>query len=134
MRSTAQPWFVVLVLLPALLVGCGSDPDVFAKPTDVFVAPNGEVYISDGYENTRVARFDPRGLFLDDWGEAGSEPGHLTSRTASRPTERIGSTSRIAAMRGCRSSTSAERSSTSGAGPRSGARGASRCRRTVTFS
>ncbi|MDC3955385.1 hypothetical protein [Polyangium jinanense] len=70
-----RPWF--FLLLPALVVACGSPPDEFGKPTDVFLAPNGELYVSDGYENTRVARFDVRGMFLDAWGDPGSEPGHF---------------------------------------------------------
>lgn len=63
--------------LPVVLVACTGAPDEFAKPTDVFLAPDGELYVSDGYENTRVARFDLRGAFLDEWGGAGSEPGHF---------------------------------------------------------
>ena len=75
--SRLLPFAPALVLASVACVACAPPPDAFAKPTDVFVAPNGEVYVSDGYENTRVARFDPRGLFLDAWGEAGSEPGHF---------------------------------------------------------
>ncbi|MRG93754.1 hypothetical protein GF068_17815 [Polyangium spumosum] len=75
--SRLLPFAPALVAASLACVACAPPPDAFAKPTDVFVAPNGEVYVSDGYENTRVARFDPRGLFLDAWGEAGSEPGHF---------------------------------------------------------
>ena len=54
----------------------GLDETHFNQPTDVAVAPTGEIYVSDGYGNSRVAKFASDGAFLMDWGE----PGILTSQ------------------------------------------------------
>ena len=55
----------------------GGDGEHFNGPTDIAVAPGGEFYISDGYGNSRVAKFSPQGKFLFDWGEKGSQPGQF---------------------------------------------------------
>lgn len=47
----------------------------FNSPTDVAVAPDGEIYVTDGYGNTRVHRFAPDGRHLASWGRLGSAPG-----------------------------------------------------------
>ncbi|NQW11297.1 MAG: peptidase [Alphaproteobacteria bacterium] len=47
----------------------------FNSPTDVAVAEDGEIYISDGYGNTRVHRFSADGEHLGSWGALGTEPG-----------------------------------------------------------
>jgi hypothetical protein len=49
----------------------------FNRPTKVAVAPNGELYVSDGYGNARVHRFSPKGDLIQSWGEPGIEPGQL---------------------------------------------------------
>jgi DNA-binding beta-propeller fold protein YncE len=55
----------------------GSSPHQFNKPTDVAFGPNGEVFVADGYGNSRVIKFDHRGKFLSEWGTAGSQPGEF---------------------------------------------------------
>ncbi len=55
----------------------GLDGDHFNLPTDVAINSNGEIYVSDGYGNSRVAKFAADGTFLFDWGEKGSEPGQF---------------------------------------------------------
>ena len=60
--------------------GVGGDgPDTFNRPTDVAVAPNGDVFVSDGYVNSRVVKFDKTGEFIKAWGEAGTEPGQFNT-------------------------------------------------------
>ncbi|XP_072514616.1 peptidyl-glycine alpha-amidating monooxygenase B isoform X3 [Salminus brasiliensis] len=50
----------------------GSDRSHFCKPTDVAVDPEtGNIFVSDGYCNTRILKFSPEGKYLSDWG-AGS--------------------------------------------------------------
>jgi hypothetical protein len=49
----------------------------FNRPTRLSVAPNGEMYVSDGYGNARVHRFSAAGELIQSWGEPGTEPGHL---------------------------------------------------------
>jgi len=36
----------------------------FNQPTDVAFGKNGEIYVSDGYGNSRVVKFDRNGKFL----------------------------------------------------------------------
>jgi peptidylamidoglycolate lyase len=55
----------------------GLDGTHFNKPTDVAVAPDGSFYVSDGYGNSRVAKFASDGKFLFDWGHKGSNPGEF---------------------------------------------------------
>ena len=45
--------------------------------TDVAVADDGEVFVSDGYGNCRVHRFSASGELLGSWGEVGSGPGQF---------------------------------------------------------
>jgi DNA-binding beta-propeller fold protein YncE len=48
----------------------------FNRPTHVALCPNdGDVYISDGYGNSRVHKYDPKGRHLLSWGEPGTDPG-----------------------------------------------------------
>ena len=49
----------------------------FNRPTNLAVAPNGELYISDGYGNARVHRYSPDGDLLQSWGEPGAGPGQF---------------------------------------------------------
>jgi sugar lactone lactonase YvrE len=49
----------------------------FNRPTNLAVAPNGDLYVSDGYGNARVHQFSPRGELRRSWGEPGSGPGQF---------------------------------------------------------
>jgi DNA-binding beta-propeller fold protein YncE len=45
----------------------------FFKPSSVAVDPgNGDIYVADGYGNTRIAVFDRNGQFLRQWGRQGN--------------------------------------------------------------
>jgi len=55
----------------------GLDGQHFNRPTDIAVTPAGEFYVSDGYGNSRVAKFAADGTFLFDWGEKGAGPGQF---------------------------------------------------------
>lgn len=46
----------------------------FNHPTDVAVAPSGDVYVTDGYAGHRVHRFSAAGRLLQSWGELGAGP------------------------------------------------------------
>ena len=49
----------------------GTDSTHFYRPTFMAWAPNGDFYVADGYQNTRVVKFDRTGKFLMAWGERG---------------------------------------------------------------
>ena len=51
----------------------------FNHPTDVAIAPTGDIYVSDGYAGHRVHRFSPDGKLLRSWGALGDEPGHFVN-------------------------------------------------------
>jgi len=53
----------------------GNDSIHFNRPTDVAIAADGSLFISDGYRNSRVAKFSSKGKFLFDWGQKGVGPG-----------------------------------------------------------
>ena len=46
-------------------------------PTETAVAPDGSVYVTDGYGQHYVHQFDPNGGYLKSFGGSGSEPGKL---------------------------------------------------------
>jgi 6-bladed beta-propeller len=52
----------------------GNDATHFARPTDVAWLPDGTFFVSDGYTNTRVVKFDKNGKFVMTWGERGNQP------------------------------------------------------------
>ena len=49
----------------------------FREPTDVAFDSQGNIYITDGYINSRVAKYDSNGDWVMSWGEPGSGPGQL---------------------------------------------------------
>jgi DNA-binding beta-propeller fold protein YncE len=49
----------------------------YDRPTNVAVAPNGDLYVSDGYGNARVHQFSPDGTLIRSWGEPGTGPGQF---------------------------------------------------------
>ena len=49
----------------------------FDGPTDVGWDQNDNIYVSDGYINSRVAKFDKHGNWIKSWGTYGTEPGQL---------------------------------------------------------
>ena len=46
----------------------------FNTPTDVALAPDGTIFVSDGYGNARVHKFTPDGELLLSWGDPGDGP------------------------------------------------------------
>ena len=59
----------------------GAGADLFDQPTDVVVAPNGELFVTDSHrngKNNRVVKFTKDGKFIKQWGSKGSGPGELS--------------------------------------------------------
>ncbi len=57
----------------------GDDENHFNRPTDIAFVANGDFFVSDGYRNTRVAKFNSDGEFLLDWGEPGTGPSQFNT-------------------------------------------------------
>ena len=52
----------------------------FGRPTDVTWDPQGNIFISDGYVNSRVVKYDKNGRFIGQFaGERGSGPNQLNT-------------------------------------------------------
>src|SRR4029079_15645335 len=49
----------------------------FRQPTDVTWDRDGNIFISDGYINSRVAKFDKNGDWVKSFGEPGTQPGQF---------------------------------------------------------
>jgi sugar lactone lactonase YvrE len=63
------------VFVRAASIRRGGPP--FNRPTAVAVAKNGDLYVADGYNNSRVHRFSPDGKLIHSWGEPGPLPGQF---------------------------------------------------------
>ena len=68
----AEPWERVNPPRPPV-------PGQFRQPTDVAWDTDGNIYISDGYINSRVAKYDKNGHWLKSFGEPGAGPGQLNT-------------------------------------------------------
>jgi sugar lactone lactonase YvrE len=59
----------------------GDGPDTFNQPNSVAIAPNGDIFVSDGHNvgrgNARVIKFSKDGKFIKQWGGHGSQPGQF---------------------------------------------------------
>ena len=49
----------------------------FGGPTDVAWDAEDNIFISDGYLNSRIAKYDKHGNWIKSWGSYGSEPGEF---------------------------------------------------------
>jgi hypothetical protein len=52
---------------------------MFRQPTDVAWDSQGNTYITDGYVNSRVAKYDKRAVWVKSWGTKGTGPGELNT-------------------------------------------------------
>ena len=54
-------------------------PQNFYQPTDVTWGPDGSIFVSDGYGNSRVAKFSREGNLIKQWGERGTATGEFNT-------------------------------------------------------
>jgi streptogramin lyase len=58
----------------------GDGPDTFNGPSDILIAPNGDIFVADGHggdTNARVVKLSSTGKFIKAWGKKGSAPGEF---------------------------------------------------------
>jgi sugar lactone lactonase YvrE len=56
----------------------GNGPDTFDQPSGIAVAPNGDIFVTDGHgKNDRVVKFSKDGRFIKTWGHHGPGPGEF---------------------------------------------------------
>jgi DNA-binding beta-propeller fold protein YncE len=63
-------------------IGDASSPRLqapFNHPADVAVAPDGSIYVADGYGNSCIHHFTGDGVWIHSWGRAGRGPGEFTT-------------------------------------------------------
>ena len=78
----------------------------FNRPTHAAVSPmTGNLYVSDGYGNSRIHKYTGDGKYISSWGEPGIDAASSSARTTSPWTSRIGCTSQTASVTGSRCST-----------------------------
>jgi DNA-binding beta-propeller fold protein YncE len=68
--ADAKGWERVEPPLPAI-------DGLFRQPTDVAWDSDGNIYITDGYINSRVAKYDKNGDWVKSWGDRGTAPGQF---------------------------------------------------------
>ena len=59
------------------LPGAGVNGETFNRPTDVAWDSAGNIYVADGYGNSRVAKYDRDGKWIKNWGSTGSGEGQF---------------------------------------------------------
>jgi DNA-binding beta-propeller fold protein YncE len=62
----------------------GKGPDEFNSPSDVVLAPDGDIFVADGHgdfpvknTNDRMVKFSKDGKFIKTWGHHGAGPGEF---------------------------------------------------------
>ena len=69
------------VLMTLGKAGGGDAPESFNQPNDVAIAPNGDIFVSEGHTpnmgSSRIAKFTKDGKFIKQWGKHGSGPGEF---------------------------------------------------------
>jgi NHL repeat-containing protein len=61
-------------------VGAGAGRGgTFARPTDVTWDLEGDIFVADGYDNSRVAKFNKDGAFVKSIGSRGTAPGQFNT-------------------------------------------------------
>ena len=68
----AGPWTRVTPPRPAV-------DGQFRQPTDVTWDPEGNIFISDGYINSRIAKYDKNGDWVKQWGGPGNGPSQFNT-------------------------------------------------------
>ena len=61
-------------------INVGGQPEPcnrFCSTTDIAFAPNGRIFVADGYRNARIIEYNFQGRKLREWGSPGTGPGQF---------------------------------------------------------
>lgn len=87
--DTDHTWMVKMTLLGEEVLRIGypkespnykldaGKPSTKFSPTNVAIAPNGDIYVADGYGSYYINRYNAKGIFLSSFGGPGKEAGQL---------------------------------------------------------
>lgn len=56
----------------------GNDDTHLYMPTDMAIASNGDIFVSDGYGNARIVHYTKDGAFVKAWGSMGNSDGKFS--------------------------------------------------------
>jgi DNA-binding beta-propeller fold protein YncE len=73
--TNPEPW----TWLTHVIERAAPDQASFYQETDIAWSKDGSMFVSDGYGNSRVAKFDKDGNFVQDWGRRGNQPGSFNT-------------------------------------------------------
>jgi len=76
---------VMMTLGKPGVTGDVDSTDAFDQPTDIYVAPNGDIFVSQGHgahPTDRIFKFSKDGKYIKSWGKRGSGPGEFQYSTS----------------------------------------------------
>jgi DNA-binding beta-propeller fold protein YncE len=73
--TNPEPWTWLTHVIERAVPGRAS----LYQETDIGWSKDGSMFVSDGYGNSRVAKFDKDGNFVKFWGERGAQPGNFNT-------------------------------------------------------
>jgi streptogramin lyase len=73
--TNPEPWTYLTHVIAGAVPGKAS----LYQETDIGWSKDGSSFVSDGYGNSRVAKFDKDGNFVKAWGERGNQPGNFST-------------------------------------------------------
>src|SRR6202140_4658338 len=73
--TNPEPWTYLTHVIGGPVPGKAN----FYQETDIGWSKDGSMFVSDGYGNSRVAKFDKDGNFVKSWGERGGQPGNFNT-------------------------------------------------------
>ena len=71
---------VLMTLGEPGVTGDANSTDAFDQPTDIYVAPNGDIFVSQGHgarPTDRILKFSKDGKYIKSWGKRGNGPGEF---------------------------------------------------------
>jgi 6-bladed beta-propeller len=71
---------VLMTLGKPGVTGDANSTDAFDQPTDIYVAPNGDIFVSQGHgarPTDRILKFSKDGKYIKSWGKRGNGPGEF---------------------------------------------------------